>query len=57
MGENKEVYQTKLTQLQAKSNANLQKFIDSAFFMVAEARDIEERKNEIQELLKGEPKK
>jgi len=52
----KKYYEVKLQKLQTKSNANLQKFITSAFDMVSEAQDINERITEIQELLKAEPK-
>lgn len=56
MAYTKEYYQQKLGDLQRKSQANLQKFISYAFEMVSEAKDIEERIREIQELLKEEPK-
>jgi hypothetical protein len=57
MPQDKSVYEQKLAQLQAKANTNLQRFIDSAFLMVENARDIDERIKELQELLRGEPKK
>ena len=52
-------YQDKLNKLQQKANTNLQKFINQAFDMVAEAGDINERIKEIQDILKAEvtPKK
>ena len=52
----KTFYEDKLAKLKAKSNVNLQKFINSAFDMVSENNDIQERMNEINILLKEEPK-
>jgi len=50
--------QEKLNKLQQKSNTNLQKFINSAFDMVSEAKDINDRIIEIQEAMKaGEEEK
>lgn len=51
----KKFYEDKLQKLQVKANSNLQKFINSAFEMVAESNDINERIREIQDLLKDEP--
>jgi len=54
MAVEKSYYQDKLQKLQVKANGNLQKFINSAFDMVSEANDINERIKEIQDLLKAE---
>ncbi len=56
MAIDKNYYTDKLQKLQQKANGNLQKFISSAFDMVAEANDINERIKEIQDLLKAEQK-
>lgn len=49
-------YQSKLQELQKKSNNNLQKFIGQAFEMVAEANDLAQRQEEINEVIKSIPK-
>lgn len=51
----KQFYQDKLNKLQQKANNNLQKLVATAFEVVAEANDINERITEIQNLLKVEP--
>jgi len=47
----KQFYDDKVKKLQAKANANLQGFLDSAFKMVAEANDIAERINEVNDII------
>jgi hypothetical protein len=51
----KKFYVDKLQKLQQKKNSNWQKFITSAFEMVQESQDLEERTKEIEELLKAAP--
>ena len=47
----------KLQKLQQKANVNLQRLVSTAFEVVAEAGDINERMKEIQDLLKAEEAK
>ena len=56
MAVDKAFYTDKLQKLQAKANINLQKLVSTAFEVVAEAGDINERIKEIQDLLKAEEK-
>lgn len=53
--ETKKEYEEKLLKLQQKATANLQRLISTAFEVVAEAQDINERLKEVQELLQAEP--
>lgn len=57
MSFSKDYYNEKLQKLQQKANGNLQKFINSAFEMVSEATDINERIKEINDLLTVQDKK
>jgi hypothetical protein len=54
MATDKQFYTDKLNKLQQKANGNLQRLIATAFEVVAEAQDINERITEIQNLLKAE---
>jgi hypothetical protein len=57
MSFNKAFYEDKKQKLVQKSNANLQKFINSAFDMVSEAQDINERIKEIDIVVADNEKK
>lgn len=54
--ETKKNYEEKLNKLQAKANSNLQKLISTAFEVVMEAQDLDERMKEVKALLDAEPK-
>jgi hypothetical protein len=54
--ETKKNYEEKLNKLQAKANSNLQKLISTAFEVVMEATDLDERMKEVKALLDAEAK-
>jgi hypothetical protein len=54
--ETKKNYEEKLIKLQAKANTNLQKLISTAFEVVMEATDLDERMKEVKALLDAETK-
>ncbi len=56
MAYDKQYYQNKLFDLDKKSQTNLQEYIQNGFKMVEVAKDIEERKKEIMELMQEKEK-